>query len=212
MEPEVSGRLSYITLPCISYFYCFRCKHPTFADCVATLHDYLTEYHAMGQKVMELHGLEVLTPELLEVVANKCMEAFHAFTCYVISTSYPKLHMQNKHSLTDHYFDSLCSITESALKSALLTMEITTNHSTRRDIPLCDTLLGSNGVFDILTSYIHIQFPDLPSEFNFNILRSAFEEFSTLCNSKVANLSQCPSTYNNDSVMEFHYLLLTVLA
>jgi hypothetical protein len=127
-------------------------------------------------KVMEDHGVKVLTPELKKIVAEYRIDAFDAFCCYLISTRSPKMRSWDKHSMSQKYFRCLSSITETMLKSALSTKGITINQPTRtRGIPLCDALLASDGIFDLLTTYAHIQFPDLPLEFKFGTLRSAFE-------------------------------------
>jgi hypothetical protein len=158
-------------------------------------------------------GVDVLTPELKAIVAEKQIDAFDSFTRYILSTSFLKMHARDKHSLSQRYFRCLCLITEDNLKSALLTNKVAVNEPTRkRDIPLCDALLASDGVFDLLMNYMHTQFPDLPSEFNFGILRSAFEQLRRFDSSGETDMSKCPSIYTNDSVVEFHYLLLTVLA
>jgi hypothetical protein len=182
-------------------------------DHVATLQDYLTCYQAMERKVMEDHGVDVLTPKIKEIVAEKRIDAFDAFTRYLLSTCHPKMRSQDKHSMSQRYFHCLCLITEAKLKSALLTNEITINEPTRmRDIPLCDALLASDGVFDILTAYIHTQFPDLPLEFKFGTLHSAFEWLRQFHTSGETDMSKCPSLYTKDTAVEFHYLLVTVLA
>jgi hypothetical protein len=54
-------------------------------DHTATLLDYLADYQAMEQKVMDDHGVEVLMPELREIMAERCIDAFDAFTCYILS-------------------------------------------------------------------------------------------------------------------------------
>jgi hypothetical protein len=182
-------------------------------DHVATLQDYLACYQAMEGKVMEDHGVDVLTPEIKEIVAERRIDAFDAFTRYLLSTCSPKMRSRDKHSMSQKYFRRLCLITEAKLKSALLTNEITINEPTRtRDIPLCDALLASDGVFDILKAYARTQFPHLPLEFKFGTLRSAFERLRKFHNSGETDMSKCPSLYTKDTAVEFHYLLVTAVA
>jgi hypothetical protein len=110
-------------------------------DHVATLQDYLTCYQAMERKVMEDHRVDVMTPEIKEIVAEKRINAFDAFTRYLLSTC-----------------------------------------------------------------------PDLPLEFKFGTLHSAFEQLRQFHTSGETDMSKCPSLYTKDTVVEFHYLLVTVLA
>jgi hypothetical protein len=197
----------------VSYSSYLRCKRGTLADHVATLQDYLVDYQNIEQQVMEDHGVDVLPPALKAIVAEKRIDTFDSFTRYILSTSSPKMCSRDKHPLSQRYFRCICLITEAKLKSALLTNPITINEPTRtRDIPLCDALLASDGVFDVLTKYIRTQFPDLPSEFNFGTLRSAFVQLRKFNSSGETGMSKCPSIYTKDTAVEFHYLLLTVLA
>jgi hypothetical protein len=162
---------------------------------------------------MEDRGVDVLTLELKVVVAERQIDAFDSFTRYILSTCSLKLRAWDKHPLLQRYFCCLCLITEEKLKSALLTNKVAVNEPTRRrDIPLCDALLASDGVLDLLTNYMRTQFLDLPSEFNFGTLRSAFEQLRRFDSSGETDMSKCPSIYTKDSAVEFHYLLLTVLA
>jgi hypothetical protein len=196
-----------------SYPFSFRCKPLIFVDHIATLQDYLADYQNIQRQVMEDRGVDVLTPELKVVVAERQIDAFDSFTRYILSTCSPKLRARDKHPLSQRYFRCLCLITEEKLKSALLTNEVAVNEPTRRrDIPLCDALLASDGVLDLLTNYMRTQFLDLPSEFNFGTLRSAFEQLRRFDSSGETDMSKCPSIYTKDSAVEFHYLLLTVLA
>jgi hypothetical protein len=157
--------------------------------------------------------LDGLTPELKAIVAEKQIDAFDSFTRYILSTCSPKMRARDKHSLSQRYFRCLCLITEGNLKPALLANKVAVNEPTRtRDIPLCDALLASDGVFDFLTKCTRTQFPNLPSEFNFGILRCAFEQLRRFDSSGETDMSKCPSIYTNDSAVEFHYLLLTAIA
>jgi hypothetical protein len=157
--------------------------------------------------------LDGLMPELKAIVAEKQIDAFDSFTHYILSTCSPKMRAQDKHSLSQRYFHCLCLITEGNLKPALLTNKVAINEPTRtRDIPLCDALLASDGVFDFLMKCTCTQFPDLPSEFNFGILHCAFEQLQRFDSSGETDMSKCPSIYTNDSTVEFHYLLLTAIA
>ena len=162
---------------------------------------------------MQGEAIDVLTPELKATVAEKQIDAFNSFTRYILSTCSPKMCAREKHSLSKRYFRCLCLITEEKLKSALLANNVAVNEPTRkRDIPLCDALLASDGVFDLLTNYTRTQFPDLPSEFNFGTLRGAFEQLRRFDSSGAVDMSKCPSIYTKDSAVEFHYLLLTAIA
>jgi hypothetical protein len=191
----------------------YRQRALQYQDHAATLQGYLAHYQGIEWKVMEDHGVDVLTPELKEIVAEKRIDAFDAFTCYILLTCSPKMRSRDKHSISQKYFDCLCLITEAELKSALPKNEIAINEPTRtRDIPLCDALLASDVVFKVLTAYIRIQFPDLPLEFEFGTLRSAFERLRKFHNSGERDMSKCPSLYTKDTAVEFHYLLVTALA
>jgi hypothetical protein len=197
----------------ISHLSSYRQRALQYQDHIATLQGYLADYQDMEWKVMEDKGVDVLTPLLKEVVSERRIDAFDAYTCHILLTCSPKMCSWDKHSMLQRYFCCLCLITEEKLRPALLTNEITINVPTRtRDIPLCDALLASDGVFDILTAYIHTQFPDLPSEFKFGTLRSAFEWLRQFHTSGEMDMSKCPSLYTKDTAVEFHYLLLTSLA
>jgi hypothetical protein len=67
-------------------------------------------------------------------------------------------------------------------------------------------------VFNTLTEYLHTQQSDLALDFNFASLRSAFSELDSFRNSGEKDNSQSPSLYTRATVVDFHYLLLTVLA
>jgi hypothetical protein len=195
--------------PHLSYY---RQRALQYQDHTATLQGYLTHYQGIERKVMEDHGADVLTLELKEIVADKRINAFNAFTCYILLTCSPKMRSWDKHSISQKYFHCLCLITEAELKSALPKNEITINEPTRtRDIPLCDALLASDVVFDVLMAYICTQFPHLPLEFKFRTLRSAFEWLRKFHNSGERDMSKCPSLYTKDTAVEFHYLLVTAL-
>jgi hypothetical protein len=197
----------------ISHSSSYRQRALQYQDHVTTLQGYLTDYQDMERKVMEDKGVDVLTPEIKEVVSERRIDAFDAYACHILLTCSPKMRSWDKHSMSQKYFHCLCLIMEEKLRPALLTNEITINAPTRtRDIPLCDALLASDGIFDVLMAYTHTQFPDLPLEFKFGTLRSAFEWLRQFHTSGETNMSKCPSLYTKDTAVEFHYLLLTCLA
>jgi hypothetical protein len=112
-----------------SYPFSFRCKPLIFVDHIATLQDYLADYQNIQRQVMEDRGVDVLTPELKVVVAERQIDAFDSFTRYILSTCSPKLRARDKHPLSQRYFRCLCLITEEKLKSALLTNEVAVGKS-----------------------------------------------------------------------------------
>jgi hypothetical protein len=81
-----------------------------------------------------------------------------------------------------------------------------------RDLPLCDAMLGSSEVLDFLAQYVHDCQPELSPTFQFTALHLAFQGLDGFHNSGEANMSQCPTLYSHETVIEFHYLLITVLS
>jgi hypothetical protein len=190
-----------------------RNKPVHYEDHAATIQDYLTYYQGIEREVTQGKAVDGLTPELKAIVEEKQIDAFDSFTRYILSICSPKMRVWDKHPLLQRYFRCLCLITEEKLKSALLTNEVVVNECTSmRDIPLCDALLASDGIFDFLTASTRTQFPDLPLNFNFGTLRSAFEQLRRFGSSGETDMSKCPCIYTKDSAAEFHYLLLTAIA
>ena len=81
-----------------------------------------------------------------------------------------------------------------------------------RDLPLCDAILGSSEALDFLAQYVRDRQPELPPTFRFAALCLAFQGLDDFRSSGEANTSQWPTLYSCDTVIEFHYLLITVLS
>ena len=73
-------------------------------------------------------------------------------------------------------------------------------------------MLGSLEALDFLAQYVRDHQPELPPTFRFTALCLAFQGLDDFRSSGEANTSQCPTLYSHDTVIEFHYLLITVLS
>jgi hypothetical protein len=67
-------------------------------------------------------------------------------------------------------------------------------------------------VLDFLAQYVRDCQPELSPTFQFTALCLAFQGLDGFRNSGEANMSQCPTLYSHETVIVFHYLLITVLS
>jgi hypothetical protein len=84
----------------ISHSSSYRQRALQYQDHVTTLQDYLADYQDMERKVMEDKGVDVLTPEIKEVVSERRIDAFDAYACHILLTCSPKMRSWDKHSMS----------------------------------------------------------------------------------------------------------------